>query len=589
MRPANRVGIILWLLAFLRPFWKSVALSVLLGVLTIASGIGLLGVSAYLIASAALQPSIAALQIAIVSVRFFGISRAVFRYLERLVSHSVNFRLLAELRVWFYRALEPLAPARLQSHRSADLLSRVIADIETLENFYVRAVVPPLVAMVITICVSSLAGQYDPRLGVLLLLALLISGIVLPFLVHFLSRQPGTDLVEQRGKLNAVLLDAVQGMPDLLAFGQGISQLNRIRAGGEAINRAQRRLAQTGALANALLLLLTGLTLYGTLLLSIPLVGDRIDGVSLAVLALVVLASFEAVNPLVSAAQHLDSSLKSAGRLVSLVDAEPQVRLPMTAITLPESFDLQISNLTFRYPGEPVPALADFHLDMPAGKRIALIGPSGVGKTTLLNLLLCFWEVQQGHIKLGGQDIRCYEPEDIRRVTALISQSTYLFTGTLRQNLLIAQPSASQADLDRVIQQAQLAEVVSLMPQGLDTWIGERGMHLSGGERQRLAIARALLRDARLLLLDEPTANLDAANERRVLEVIAQISAGRSVIFVTHHLFGLEVMDEILVLQDGQVVERGKHAELLAASGRYAQMVRLQAESLRDGSPDPLD
>jgi ATP-binding cassette, subfamily C, bacterial CydC len=570
------------LLFFLRPFWRWVLLSVLMGSVTIVSGIGLLGTSAYLIAYAALQPSIAVLQVAIVGVRFFGINRAVFRYLERLVSHSVNFRLLAELRVWFYRTLEPLAPARLQGHRSADLLSRAVADIETLENFYVRAVAPPLVALVITAGSAWFVGRYDPRLGLMLALAMLVSGGLLPLMVHLLNRIPGAELIDRRARLNTALVDGVQGMPDLLVYGQGQVHLDHIHAAGQSISQVQWKLAQGGALANALLVLITGLALWAALLIAVPLVGQQIDGITLAVLTLMVMASFEAAAPLIPAAQHLESSLQSARRLFSLLDAEPEVREPVNPQPLPPLLDLKITDLTFGYPGTTVPALSGFDLDLPEGKAVALVGQSGAGKTTLLNLLLRFWDFDQGQIELAGCDIRAYHPEELRRKMAVIAQTTYLFTGTLRQNLLLAHPAASPAELERAIQQAQLVELVSQMPQGLDTWTGERGMQLSGGERQRLAVARALLRDARLWLLDEPTANLDAANERLLLAALSQARVGRSLIYITHRLIGMEAMDEILVLQDSRVIERGTHAELLAAKGRYYQMWQVQAEILPD-------
>lgn len=580
MRLPWRLRVLVLLLTFFRPFVGWVALSVLLGVATIASGIGLMGVSAYLIAYAAFQPSIAVLQVAIVGVRFFGISRAVFRYLERLVSHSVNFRHLARLRVWFYSQIEPLAPAHLQKTRSADLLARAVADIETLENFYVRAIAPPLAALLVMAGMGWFVGQFDPRLALVLLSALLVGGLGLPVLAYFLSKAPGAAVVTRRAELQAVLLDTIQGMPDLLAYGQTNAYLSRIRAAGNILGQAQWRLGVAGALANALSILLVGLTLAGVLLISIPLVGSRIDGITLAVLALVTLAAFEAVNPLPQAAQQLESSFQAARRLFDPTAVAQPAGLSSPAPLAPRTAGLRIRGLTFTYPGEADPALVNFSLDLPPGKHVALIGPSGVGKTTLIRLLLRFWDGWQGEIELDGQDIRRYNPEDVRRQMAVVAQSPYLFAGTLRQNLLLARPDAGQVDLDCAVRRAQLEELLARLPQGMDTWLGESGLQLSGGERQRVNIARALLRDSPLMILDEPAANLDAANERRILETVRQAGKGHSVIYITHRLVGLEDMDEILVMQTGQVIERGRHNELLAAGGVYARLWQMHLEMI---------
>lgn len=569
------------LLRFLRPYPVQALLSVLLGFLTVASGVALLGTSAYLIAYAALQPSISVLQVAIVGVRFFGISRAVFRYLERLVSHDVNFRLLAGLRVWLYARLEPLAPARLQHMRSADLLSRAVADIESLENFYLRALAPPLVALLVTVGAGIFMSSYDPRLGILLVCALLLAGVGLPVLIHRLARAPGEAVITARVELNNALLDAVQGTADLLAFGQSTAQQEKIRAAGERLGAAQERQASAGALGDTLGLLISGLALWGLLLLAAPQVGLAFDGIGLAVLALVCLASFEAVTPLTQAAQHLAGSFRAGRRLFSLAAQQPPVvdaaePLPLAAGPL----HLRIRELGFCYPGAAEPALEGFDLDLPPGKRVALVGASGAGKTTLFNLLMRFWEYERGSIELNGRDIRCYAAEDVRRQIALVGQATYLFAGTLRQNLLLANPNAGDEDLKRAVDRAQLSELVALLPDGLDTWVGERGLQLSAGERQRVAVARALLQRAPLLLLDEPSAHVDAATEQRLLAAICQSCPESSLVFITHRLVEMETMDEIIVLRAGRVIERGGHAELLAAGGEYAQLWKIQSERI---------
>jgi ATP-binding cassette, subfamily C, bacterial CydC len=571
------------LIGFLRPYLGEVILSVLCGVATVACGIGLLGTAAYVIAVAALHPSIAVLEVAIVGVRAFGIGRGVFRYLERLLSHSVNFGLLAELRVWFYKALEPLAPARLESYQSGDLLNRAIGDIETLENFYVRAVSPPLTAFVITIGITLFVGTFDFLLSFVMLLGMLAAGIGLPVLVRKLSIPNGQLVTQERARLSALLIDAIQGMSDLLAFGQEKIVYRRLRESSRALNSATERLARVGALGNAGGILLSNLTMWLILLATIPLIGmGRVDAGMIGVLALVVLSAFEAMTPLPQAAQHLEGSIQSAQRLFDLVDAQPNVKNPLVVQTAPESVDLLIQDLTFRYSPESEPVLAEINLHMEPGKKVALVGPSGAGKTTLGNLLLRFWDCPEGAIQLDGHDIRSYRMEDVRAQIAVVSQSVYLFSGTLRSNLTIAQPAASDEKIDEVIREVGLEELVSGLPNGEETWIGAQGLQLSGGERQRVAVARAMLKDASLILMDEPTASLDAITAQALTEAMVRVFAEKSILLITHSLIGMELFDEILVLKDGRIVERGKHDELIWANGWYAQAWELQRWVLPD-------
>jgi ATP-binding cassette, subfamily C, bacterial CydC len=571
------------LLVLLRPFSRWVALSILLGTATVAAGIGLLGTSAFLIARAAQQPSIAVLQVAIVGVRFFGISRSLFRYLERLVSHSVNFRLLAELRVAFYRALEPLAPARLQSFRTGDLLSRAVADIETLENFYVRAVAPPVVAFIVTLGISLFVGQYHPMLGWLLAGGLFATGVFVPLLTRLAANGPGRAAVERRALLRAAVVDGIQGMPDLVSNNQGDRHVHSIMTLNQHYGRSQQGLSWAGGMSSGLLVLASGLTLWLVLWTAVPLVNAGVfDGVALAVLALVTLASFEAVNPLGQAAQQLESSYQAARRLFALVDAEPEVRAPVQPCPLPASSAIRIQGLAFRYQPELPYVLEDFNLDLPAGKRLALVGPSGAGKTTLANLLLRLWDYRVGEIILGDCELRRLDPGDVRRQFAVISQRIHLFNGTVRDNLRLVDPTSGEERLAQVLDQAGMLEWVHGLPQGLETWIGERGVQMSGGERQRLAVARCLLQDAPILLLDEPTANLDAVAEERLLATLPVVMHGRTVLWITHRLVGLETMDEIIVLADGRITQRGTHAELIRTTGLYQRMWTLQNRIILD-------
>ncbi len=575
-----------FLLRLLFPFWRWMALAALLGFLTVGSSVGLMAASAWIITRAALQPSIAVLQVAIVSVRAFGIARGVFRYLERLVSHEVTFRLLAGVRAWFYRALEPLAPARLMQYRSGDLLVRMVADIETLQEFYGRVVAPPVVAALAGVLITALLWGYDPRLPAAALLFYLAAGVGAPLLTRALSRGPGRELVAARAELNAALVESVQGMGDLLIFGQGARKLEEVARLSRALVDRQARLAWINGLQSALGSLLLSLAVLAVLWTAIPV----IQGIDLAVVALAALASFEAVLPLPAAFQHLESSLEAARRLIEIVDAEPPVTDPPTPIALSDKglkplvqdseTLLAVEDLRFRYAPDAPPALDGVSFAVRQGGCVAVVGPSGAGKSTLVNLLLRFWDYHEGSITLGGHDLRQFGQDDLRRLIGVVAQQTHLFNATIRENLTLARPDATEAAMIEAARRAQIHDFVAALPQGYDTRVGELGMRLSAGERQRLAIARALLKDAPLLVLDEATANLDALTERAVMGAIQALMAGRTTLIITHRLIGLEVADEILVLHAGRVAERGTHRALLEGDGLYCRLWERQNQLL---------
>ncbi|MFL7867458.1 MAG: thiol reductant ABC exporter subunit CydD [Anaerolineales bacterium] len=570
------------LLSFLRGSWGWVALSVLLGALTIASNVSLMGASAWLISTAALHPSIAALEVAIVGVRFFGITRGVFRYTERLVSHDVTFRLLSRLRVWFYEKLEPLAPARLMDYRAGDLLARIIGDVEILENFYVRVVAPPLVALLTALGVSVFLASFHPPLATVLIGFFLSLGLILPIISQTLSRRPGKALIALRADLNVQLVDGIQGLADILAYNRGADRLKLISETGRAYGQAQRHMARISGLQSALTLVLTNLGMWTVLYLTIPLISTgRLQGVMLGTLALLTLASFEAVTPLPQAAQMWESVRTAAGRLFEVVDAQPVVienrEQRIESAEVKKLFStLEFSNLSFAYPGQGVPAIQNISFNLKSGRSLAIVGPSGAGKSTIVNLLLRFWEYSSGDIRLGGESLHSLEQDEVRERCAVVSQSSYLFNASVRQNLCLARPSASQEEIEGAAQQAQIHEFILGLPKGYDTFIGEQGTRLSGGERQRLTIARVLLKDAPILILDEPTANLDPLTEKQVLKTLFGVMKGKTSLLITHRLVGLENVGEIVVMEHGEIVERGTQAELLEQSGTFRRMWDLQ-------------
>jgi ATP-binding cassette, subfamily C, bacterial CydCD len=582
-------SIFLRLLAFLDGSWRWVALSILLGSLTIGSGIALMGTSAWLISTAALHPSIAALELAVVGVRFFGIARAAFRYLERLVSHNVTFRLLGRLRAWFYESLEPLAPARLMEYRAGDLLARVIGDVNTLEAFYVRALAPPATAFLVGIAASVFLARSAVMLVAGLMASFLLLGLVLPIILQALSTRIGRDLVTQRAHLNASLVDSIQGLPDILAFGQGGARLAQIRTDGRRNGQAQRQMSRIGGLNGAAFTFFANLAPWLVLVLAIPEVASgHIRGVMLAPLVLVTASTFEAVAPLPLAAQTWSSTRAAARRLFELVDAEPAIAECAPRIapspTAIGTARLEFDTLSFRYATDLEPALRNISFRLEPGQRFAIVGPSGAGKSTLVSLLLRFWDYQCGEIYLNRRSIKDYSPDEVRRHIAVVSPNTYFFNTSVYENLLMSRRGVSRSEVERAANQAQIHDFIERLPRGYDTLIGEQGLRLSGGERQRLAIARAILKEAPLLILDEPTANLDAIVESQVLESLFRSMEGKSVLLITHRLIGLERTDEILVMEHGCIAERGTQAGLLGRDGAYRRLWDLQARFLEEST-----
>lgn len=565
------------LFSLIKPYLGWVALSVILGFATVGSGIGLMSVSAYIISTAALQPSIAVLQIPIVGVRFFGLSRGLFRYLERLVTHQTTFRILKNLRVWFYTSLEPLAPARLLQYRSGDLLTRILADINSLENFFVRVLAPPIVAILVGAVMVIFMAYFSKWLGLTLLIFLVIAGIIFPAIMQILSKTPGKELITYRADLNGLIVDGLQGLQELLVYGQINYFQQKFLQASQLYSSAHFRIMRLSAFQNSGLLFLSHFCMWIILLLSIPMVrAEQFDGIVLSVIVFAVLSTFEAIQPLPQAASTLEECIHAANRLIEIVQSKPDVEDPMQVRPIENRFNLEIKDLTFHYPGSSSNALSNINIQIPEGTKTAIVGPSGAGKSTIASLLLRFWDVPDGSIYIGNKDIRQLSQNELRQKFAVVSQSTYLFNASVRENLLLAHPSASDDEILLACRQAQIESLVLSLPSGLDTILGEQGFRLSAGERQRIAIARAILKNAPILILDEATANLDSITERRVLLSLQALMKNRTSLVITHRLIGLENMDQILVLQGGKIIERGKHINLASSGGVFQEMLHHQ-------------
>jgi ATP-binding cassette subfamily C protein CydC len=559
-----------------RPYRGWMALGMALSFLTLIANVGLMALSGWFIAAMATAGiSGAAMNYftPAAGIRGLAIVRTVGRYLERLVTHEATLRLLAGLRVWFYEHLEPLAPARLQQFRSGDLLSRIRADIDSLDHLYLRILLPLTVAAAGVLAISLFLWLQAPRLALVNLGFLLLAGVVLPLWIERRAHPGSQRLIETRSALRASVVDGVQGMAELTVYGAFERQAQTLDGLSRRLVEDQDRLSGLSGISQGALGLCAGLSLWVLLLLSVPLVREgHLEPPDLAMLALFTLASFEAVMPLPGAFQVLGETLAAARRLLAVVDAPAQVHDPAGVSPTPRDYSIELQGVGFRYQDDAPRALDGVDLRIPAGGKLAIMGATGAGKSSLANLLLRFWEPQEGRILLGGEDLRSFRGEDVRRLIGVVSQRTHLFNARIRDNLLLANPSASQGALEQACRVAQIHAFIESQPEGYDTWVGEAGLKLSGGQARRIAIARALLKDAPILLLDEPTEGLDAPTQHALMQALFRLMEGRSVLLITHRAGGLEAMDEILVMDEGRILERGAPASLLSAGARYGDL-----------------
>jgi len=525
------------LIQLLKPHGVGMACAALLSALTVGTNTGLLAVSALLISRAALHPPIGELMVLIVGVRFFGISRAVFRYLERHFAHDLTFRILKKLRVWFYERIEPLAPAYLTGYRGGDLLSRIMADVETLKDFYLRVLNPPFTALLVLSGMVFFLSRYSWMLSGVLLVSFFMTGIFLPLIIRRLGRGIKAHGGQVKAELTAVLVDSIQGLTETVTFGRAEDEKRRAYALGRELKRTQTRLGVLSGFSQGAVLFMINFTLWLILILAIPLVSEgTLDGTALAMVALTALAAFEAVLPLPLIFPYLEESRAAARRVFQIIQAKPVVHdahdegCPVA----PKDYSLEVKNLGFYYPGSNRWVLRNLNFSLPQEGKLILAGPSGSGKSTLVNLLLRFWDYQEGSIKLGGQELKSYRRDDLRNFLGVVTQNTHLFNATVRENLLLAKPQAGMGELIRAAEKAQIHDFILSLPQGYDTYIGEGGFKLSGGQRQRLAIARLVLGDAPLWILDEATSHLDPVTEREVFMLLLPVMAEKTVLIISH-------------------------------------------------------
>ncbi len=555
-------------------------LAALIGFLTVGSGIGLMMTSSYLIAKAALQTPIYQLQVAIVGVRFFGISRGVFRYLERYISHNVTFKLLAKFRVWFFTALVPIVPSKTIDLTSGDLLTRSIEDVESIEHIFVRVISPPFIFVATAILMFALLNIFSITYAILFIILFTGSAFAIPYLTFLLSNKLGKKIVLLKSQLKEFTVDSLQGISELIFYGQKDSWENEFNKIQDQLIKAEYRMNNIKSLHESLTGLAMNLTVAMMLLIAIPdVVTGALNGVYLSVISIGIMAAFESVAQIPQAFQYLSKSTEAGKRLFDIVDThknEDEINLTESAIT---DYNLRLENISFSYDTDNN-ALSNISFRINEGERVAIVGASGAGKSTLVNILTKLWDYNTGNIFIGNENYKVLSSTNIRNIISVVPQKVQLFTGTVKENLLIAKDGVTDSELMRVLSEVGLDSLINSMPDKLNTNIGELGQKLSGGESKRLTIARALLRNSPIIIFDEVTSHVDNLTEKKILQTIKELPATKSVIFITHRLNQMDLFDNIIVLSNGRVVESGTHTELLAKGNFYKKLIDSQNQNI---------
>ena len=543
------------LIAIARPAAGRLTLAATAGAAAMLASVGLTATAAWLIARASQQPPVLTLTAAVVAVRFFGVARPVLRYVERLVSHDAAFRVLADLRAGVYEQLVPLTPARLGARRRGELLAGVVSDVVAVEDLQLRVVQPVAVAALVSAVGVAVAAWVLPSFAVVLAVTLGVAGVVAPLTAALVSRRAAAVAAPGRAALSAAVVDLLEGAPDLTAMGAVPHHLREIERLDAQVTAAARRVAWSAGLGAGLAAVAAGAAVWGSAVVGTAAVrsGD-LAGTMLAVVVLVPLAIFEALVPLPQAAVLFGHVRSAAHRLFALLDAEPAVTEPPVPLPPPAPpYDLRLHGVRVRWADDLPLVLDGLSLSLPPGRSIAVVGESGSGKSTLAALLLRFLPAEEGTVLLGGSDLQQLASDDVRKVVGLVADDAHLFASTLRANLALARPGAPDAELVDGLRRAHLGDWYDGLPAGLDTLLGQRGALVSGGERRRIALARALLADQPVLVLDEPTEGLDEATAEAVVRDILEATPDRAVVLLTHRTEGLDLVDEVHELRSGRL------------------------------------
>lgn len=566
--------VLIRLLVLLKPQLPLMLLGALLAVITILANISLLAVSGWFITLMAIAGttgvSVNYFTPAAV-IRFLAIVRSVGRYGERLLTHRATFNALAQLRHYFYQQLEPLLPYYRLDLRSGDLLARLQQDIDQLDNFYLRVLLPIIVALISAPLVCFGLALISPMVALIMAIAFSLVGLVLPLLSFHLARDSGTEKSDLESRLKLELVTGFGAIRELVVYQMVDAYQATVSSIANQFYQLQYQLVKYHAGLTALTFLITNFSALACLLYLAPAVAQgTIDPKVLVAVTLLILVSFETVMTLPLALQILPHTLASATRLFELIDRKRPTAIATTPLV---AGTIVFKQMNFHYPNQPKPSLTRINLSIAPGEKIAIIGASGAGKSTLVNLLMGFWPTTG--ITIAGIDLNLIDRESLRNYIGLMSQQGHLFDATIGDNLRLANPQASEQQMRHACDSSGLLDFIDSLPQGFDTWLGQTGTGLSGGQMQRLQLAQLLLRPAKVLILDEPTKGLDRRSEQLMMsKLLSHVEQQQqSLIIISHKPLLLQQMDQIVVMAEGEIIDQGNHQQLVTSNNYYRELL----------------
>lgn len=554
-----------------------VILSLLMGLLTIMSNVGMLSTSSVLISRAALHPDVLDLMVLIVAVRFFGISRGIFRYLERIFSHDTTFRILSGIRGWFYKNFNDNYSENNKNFKTGDIYTKVVNDVDTLKELFLRAIYPLITAVLTGIVTSLFILYFSKAAAIIYILVYTISGFILPAVLFNFSKGYIEREAFIKKELNIAIIDSVKGVLEAALFSMRDKFTEDFTALSREYLKMQKKKNVITAIGDNIYSLSASIIMALTLLITAPLIEKgALQGIYYAMLPLAIMASFEALIPMPNLLYKFREASNAGTNIFSIIDnGEPKEVKGSIEIS---NYNLCVNNLSVREEGESSEILKDISFNLPYGKKLAIVGASGSGKSTLLRTMLGFMKYCSGDINLGDVSYKAMDKEEIRKYFTYVDQNPYLFNTTIRENLLIANSASNEENINNKLSDFSVKELTDELPDGINTIVGQFGLNFSGGEKQRLVLARAMLKESKIVLLDEPTASLDVNLERTVIAAIQSEIADKSCIWVTHRLVAMDKMDEILVMDKGRVAERGTHKELINKKGIYFKLWSIQQQ-----------